>query len=161
MWRGWAVTALDSESQKVTVSKPGSGNEFHSLSCQIQRVIFHTDELHLPANERPPFGLKWRNDWMSQGTVTLENTSTFSLLYPVGFSCMVWQPARLRWIGSIEWGSNGPLQPHSRNCSCISQRLYRTPNRLTSKYSECRIRLSLRFDNSCFPVIWPSRLTAS
>ena len=43
---------------KVTGSKPRSGNEFHSLSCQIQCVIFHTDELHLPANERPPFGLK-------------------------------------------------------------------------------------------------------
>ena len=47
------------------------------------------------------------------------NTSTFPLLKPVSFGCIVWQPVRLRRTGPTEWGLNSPLR-HVRNCLCIS-----------------------------------------
>ena len=39
---------------------------------QIQHAVYQTDELHPPAKECPPAGLKSRKGWRSRGTVTLE-----------------------------------------------------------------------------------------
>ena len=71
-------TLLPNESRVSVWLKRRSA--FFSLSVPNTARILQTDELHPPANERPPFGLKGRKGQTLQGMATLVtklNTSTF------------------------------------------------------------------------------------
>ena len=56
------------------------------------------------------------NHW----TVARLKMSTFPLLQPVSFGCIVWQPVHFRQMGLTAWSLNGPPQTYDQNCSCVS-----------------------------------------
>ena len=109
------------------------------------------DELNLPANEYPPFGLKWKpeitrdgNSWVARLNSQLWfNTSVLAVLcgcqYIYIFSSFVWQI----WMDLTMWGLDSPEPYGQTSCVLAPLQLY-TVSTMPSTYHVC--------SNVCVPV---------